>query len=250
MKWRKLRWWLFGVLAYLLFLVCMLPAQYAAAWFDKRVPGLQLDGVSGTVFSGRADGLRLQGSPLGALQWQFDWRAPFSLSYGYRFQLQADNLNLAGRVDLRGSSLLLRDLDGRVPVPLLERWLPLPNHSVDGTLELHLGELGLKSGRLVSAEGEVQLDDGVLSWPQAFTLGSYRMTLSPAADGGISAEVADVASPLKLHATLSLSAEGAYHLSGVLAPRDPSDPAAKGFLAGLGAADSTGQYPFDFKGQW
>lgn len=250
MRWRNLRWWLFGALAYLLFLVSMLPAQYAVDWLGKHVPSLQLDGVSGTVFSGRADGLRFQGTPLGALQWQFDWRAPFSLSYGYRFQLQSDSVSLGGRVDLRGGRLMLRDLDGRVPVPLLERWLPLPNHSVDGSLELHLQELDLKAGRLVSAEGEVQLDDGVLSWPQAFTLGSYRMTLTPAEGGGISAELADVASPLKLRAALSLSTDGAYHLSGVLGPRDPSDPATKSFLAGLGAPDSTGQYPFDFKGQW
>ena len=249
MRWKKLRWWLFGTVTYLLFLLCMLPAQYVSSWLSKRVPDLQLDGVSGTVFSGRADALRFQGAPFGALQWQFDWRAPFSLSYGYRFQLQSDSTDLSGRADLRGSSLLLRDLDGRVPVPLLERWLPLPNHSLEGSLELHLKDLDLKAGHLVSAEGEMQLNDGVLSWPQAFTLGSYRMTLAPAADG-ISAEVADVASPLKLHATLSLSTEGAYHLAGVLAPRDLSDPTTKSFLAGLGTPDSTGQYPFDFKGQW
>lgn len=249
MTWRNLRWWLFGASAYLLFLLCLLPVQYANGWLGKRVPGLQLDDVSGTVFSGSADGLRFQGTPLGALQWQFDWRAPFSLSYGYRFQLKSDGTDLSGRADLRGGSLFLRDLDGRIPVPLLERWLPLPNHSVNGSLELHLKDLDLKAGRLVSADGEVQLDDGVLSWPQAFTLGSYRMTLAPAADG-ISAEVSDVASPLKLHATLSLSAEGAYHLAGVLAPHDPSDSATKSFLAGLGSPDSTGQYPFDFKGQW
>ncbi|HLW74254.1 MAG TPA: type II secretion system protein N [Gammaproteobacteria bacterium] len=250
MKWRSLRWWLFGSLAYLLFLLTMFPAQYITGWLSKHLPGVRLDGVSGTVFSGHADGLQVQGTALGTLQWQFDWRAPFSLSYGYRFQLQSDSGSLSGRVDLRGSSLYLRDLDGRVPVSALERWLPLPNHSVDGSLALHLKELDVKSGRLDSAEGEVELDDGVLSWPRAFTLGSYRMTLAPAAEGGISAELADVVSPLKLRAALSLSPEGAYHLSGVLAPRDPSDPATKSFLAGLGTPDSTGQYPFDFKGQW
>ena len=250
MTWSRLRWWLFGSLAYLVFLFALLPAQYAAGWLAKGLPGIQLVGVTGSLLSGHADILEIQGMPVGALRWQFDWLAPFSLTYGYRLELDSTDGNLSGRADVRGGSLYLRDLQGHVPVSALERWLPLPSHSVQGTLELHLKEVNLKSGRVEAAEGEVELDDGVLSWPSAFTLGSYRMTLNPAQGGGIQAQVADVASPLKLHASLSLSAQGAYHLSGTLSPQDPADAAARSFLAGLGAADSTGQYPFDFKGQW
>ncbi|MGE5624095.1 MAG: type II secretion system protein N [Bacillota bacterium] len=250
MTWRSLRWWLLGTLAYLSFLLTMLPAQYAVGWLVKHAPGVQLDGVTGSVFSGRAETLRYQGAPLGAVQWQFDWRALFGVSYGYRLALQSTDGTLSLRADTRGSTVYLRDVDGRVPVSYVERWLPVPSHSVQGTLALHLKELALKGGRPQSAEGEIQLDDAVLSWPRAFTLGSYRMSLAPASTGGISAQVSDITSPLKLQAALSLSPEGAYHLSGVLSARDPADPATRSFLGDLGPADSTGQYPFDFKGQW
>lgn len=250
MKWKTLRWWLFGALTYLLFLLAQLPAQSVTGPLAHRAPGLQLDGVSGSVLSGRADQVRYQGMGLGSLQWQFDWRALFSASYGYRFELVADGESLRGRIDLRGSHIFLRDLEGRAPVATVERWLPLPSHTVSGSLVLSLKELDVTAGRLVSAEGELDLDDGVLSWPQPYTLGSFRATLSPAAAGGIDAEANDVTSPLKLHASLNLSATGAYHLSGALGPKDPSDSATRSLLAGFGAPDSTGQYPFDFKGQW
>jgi len=250
MKWKTLRWWLFGTLAYFIFLLTLLPAPYLAGWLAKRAPGVQLDGVTGSVFSGSAADLRYQGALLGAVEWQFDWRALLSLSYGYRLALHSQDANLSGRVDARGGSLYLRDLQGRLPVSVMDRWLPVPSHSLQGSLELHLKDLSFRAGRLASADGEVDLNDGVLSWPRAFTLGSYRMTLSPAQDGGIQAQVGDVASPFKLHAALSFSAQGAYHLVGALSPRDPGDADTRSFLAGLGTPDSTGQYPFDFKGQW
>ena len=250
MSWKRLRWWLFGTLTYLVFLLALLPAQYATGWLAKRLPAVQLIGVTGTVLSGQADILEIQGIPVGALRWQFDWLAPFSLTYGYRLELDSADGSVSGRADARGARLYLRALQGHVPVSAFERWLPLPSHSLQGTLELNVKEVNLNSGRPVAAEGEIELDDGALSWPRAFTLGSYRMTLNPTQGGGIQAEAVDVASPLKLRASLSLSDQGAYHLSGTLAPRDPADAATRSILAGLGAADSTGQYPFDVRGQW
>jgi len=96
----------------------------------------------------------------------------------------------------------------------------------------------------------VELDEGSMSWPTPYTLGSYRMHLTPAAGGGLTGEITDVAAPLKLHADLSLGEDGRYHLKGILSARDPGDAATRTLLANLGRPDSTGQYPFDFNGQW
>jgi hypothetical protein len=121
---------------------------------------------------------------------------------------------------------------------------------VTGSLGIHLQQLYFKAGRLVSAQGEMDLDDAVLKWPTAATLGSFRIDLSPGSSGGIQAALADVASPIKLNAALSLSDQGAYHLKGTLAPKDVGDQATRTLLSGLGQPDSTDQYPFDLTGQW
>jgi general secretion pathway protein N len=246
----SLRWWLLGAAAYLVFLGLTFPAQYLADHIVKKMPQLELAGVTGSVFSGSAAEVRYQGADLGAVDWSFDWLAPFSLSIGYRLDVHAEDRDLRGRMDLGMGGIHLRGLEGRIPVAAMDNWSPLPPNSVSGSLGLHLKQLLFKSGKLVSAEGELDLDESVLKWPTTATLGSFRMDLTPASGGGIQAAIADVASPLKLDASLSLSDTGTYHLKGTLAAKDPGDQATRGLLSGLGQPDSTGRYPFDFNGQW
>lgn len=250
MKRLGLKGWLLGLAAYLVFLVAALPATYMSTWVSKHFPGIRLSDVSGSVFSGRAASVRIGQNDLGAVEWSFDWLAPFTLTLGYRLHLHDNARDLAGRLDAGFGGLDLRDLKGHAPVASLDAWLPLPSHSLSGSLALDIKQLRLKDGHLQSAAGVVELDDGNMSWPTAYTLGSYRMTLAPAAAGGITGEITDVASPLKLHADLSLGADGRYQLKGILAARDPGDASTRTLLTNLGRPDSTGQYPFDFNGQW
>jgi len=249
MNWQRLRWWLLGAVAYILFLGLALPAQFLSDRVSRHVPGLRLTGVTGSIFSGSAADVQYQGSSLGSLEWRFDWLAPFTFTLGYRIEAHTDQQYLDARVDAGFKRLFLKGVDGKLPVAALAHWLPLPPDSADGSLTLHLAELTLKGGQLESAEGEVDLDDATLKWPAAATLGSFRSVLTPAPGGGIQAELEDVASPFKLHASLNYSSEGAYHLTGTLAAKDPGDQATRSLLANLGNPDSTGQYPFDFKGQ-
>jgi general secretion pathway protein N len=246
---RVLRWWLLGAAAYLVFLGANFPAQYLADHISKQLPELQLNGVSGTIFSGSATEVRYQGTAFGAVDWHFDWLAPFTMSLGYRIDLRAEDRDVHGRVDFGFNRISLRSFEGRLPLSVLGSWLPVPPNSLDGFLSPHLKQLTLKAGRLVSAEGELDLDEVSMKWPASAMLGSFKVQLTPAADG-TQAEVADVGSPLKLQASLSFSSEGAYHLAGTLAARDPGDQATRSLLSDLGRPDSTGQYPFDFKGQW
>jgi general secretion pathway protein N len=250
MKRLSLKGWLLGIAAYLIFLIAALPAAYLSHWVDAHFPSIRLSGVSGSVFSGHAEAVRVGPSELGAMEWDFDWLAPFTATLGYRLHLHDDARDLVGRLDAGFGSLHLRDLKGRIPVASLDAWLPLPSHSLSGSLVLDLKQLQFKDGHLQSATGDVELDDSSMSWPTPYTLGSYRMHLTPAAAGGFSGEIADVASPLKLHADLDLGSDGRYHLKGILAARDPGDAATRALLANLGRPDSTGQYPFDFNGQW
>ena len=250
MKRTHLRAWLLGSAAFLVFLLTSLPATYVVPSVSRRIPGLQLGGVSGSVFSGHAESVRFGADELGAVDWSFDWLAPFTATFGYRVHVHDDARDLSTRVDTGIGGLHLRDLKGRMTVASLDRWLPLPTHSASGTLLLDLKQLQFKDGRLQSAAGQLELDDGVMTWPSAYTLGSFRMTLEPASGGGTAAEIHDLASPLKLDAKLTLGTDGRYHLAGTLAARDQADAATRKLLANLGNPDSTGQYPFDFNGQW
>lgn len=249
MSWGTLRWWLLGAVAYLVFMASMLPASYLLPRLLRSHPEVQLGGVSGTFWSGDAMQLNLRGMPLGAVHWRFDWLALLSLSFGMHVDLSGD-ASLSGRVDARGTSLFLRSISGRVPMAMLDQWLPLPPHSLSGSLRLDLKRVTLKDGKLVDILGEVDLEDASLSWPSSMTLGSFAANLAPDPEGGMAAHINDLQSPLKLQADLTYASDGAYHLSGLLSPKETSDTATRDLLNGLGPGDSTGQHHFDFKGQW
>lgn len=249
MKFGTLRGWLLGATAYLIFLLATLPADYVVGWAVRHFPAVQLSGVSGSVFSGAAQQLRYAGRPLGAVEWHFDWLAPFTFTLGYRVRLHDDSSDLEGRVDSRFGTVYLRSLNGQLPVAALDPWSPLPAHSLEGKLNLQVAELSFKGGRLAAAVGEVDLSQAVLKWPTSYPLGSFRLLLTDASDG-VHATADDVTSPLSLHAELNLGPTGAYKLTGTLAAHDPGDTATRNLLANLGRPDSTGRYPFGFNGQW
>lgn len=249
MKFGTLRGWLLGTAAYLIFLTATMPADYVVHWISGRFPSVQFSGITGTLLSGQAAELRYSGQTLGAIEWHFDWLALFTATLGYRIRLHDDRHDVTGRVDTRFSTVYLRDVSGHLPLKTLDPWSPLPSRSLNGDLTLRVRQLIFKSGRLTGAAGEVELSQAILKWPTNYTLGNFRVLLTSAADG-VHAAVSDVASPLSLHADLKLGPKGAYALVGTLAAHDPGDAATRNLLSNLGAPDSTGRYPFNFKGHW
>jgi len=249
MSWRIARWWLAGLTVYVIFLLATFPAAYALALLQKRLPDVQLANVSGSIWSGAAQEFALHGQSWGALQWHFDWRAPFGGRLGYRLQLRGSEIALQGRVAGNRNKLLLEDVRGHLPMSRLESWLPLPTGSVNGKLDLHLSQVLLVKLRPERADGTVNLTGVSLSWPQALTLGDYQLKLQTQAQNGIHGSFVDTGGPLVLQGTLDLGLNGHYQVSGTLTSRDPGNAALNTLLGGL-PVDGSGHHPFHFTGQW
>ncbi|MGA9856145.1 MAG: type II secretion system protein N [Gammaproteobacteria bacterium] len=249
MRWHVGRWWLAGFLAYLIFLLATLPADYPLAWWQKRVPDARLSKISGSVWSGAAQEFTLNGQPWGELQWHVDWRALFTGHMGYRLQLRTTGMDIQGRVAGNRGDLLLQDVRGHIPITRLEALLPLPSGSVSGNLDVDLNRVLLIKMRPVLADGVVSLTDTTLSWPQSLTLGSYQLKLTSQAQKGISGSFIDTSGPLVVQGTLALAPDGRYWVSGTLTSRDPGDAALSNLLGYL-PKDGAGHHPFKLDGHW
>ncbi len=249
MSWRIVRWWLAGLTVYVIFLLATFPATYALALLQKRLPDVQLANVSGNIWSGAAQEFALHGQSWGALQWHFDWRAPFVGRLGYRLQLQGSDMTLQGRVAGSLDKLLLEDVRGHLPISRLDPWLPLPAGSVTGRLDLHLNQVLLVKLQPERAAGIVNFTGVSLSWPQALTLGNYQLKLQTQAQNGIHGSFVDTGGPLALQGTVDLGSNGHYRISGTLTSRDPDNTALNTLLGDL-PADGSGHHPFHFTGQW
>ena len=58
-----------GVAAYLLILLITLPADRVARLLEQNITGLDLQSVSGTLFSGKADRVVIHGLGMGPVTW-------------------------------------------------------------------------------------------------------------------------------------------------------------------------------------
>lgn len=248
MNWRIVRWWLGGLIAYLFFLLATLPAVYPMAWWQKRMPDVQLSNISGSVWSGVAQEFTLYGKPWGVLEWHFDWLAPFTGHMGYRLRLRASDMDLQGRVAGSRDNLLLQDVHGHLSINRLEGLLPLPAGSISGNLEVELRRLLLVKMRPVLADGTATFTDAALSWPQSMTLGSYQLKVSSQDKKGIHGVFIDTGGPLAVQGTLAVTTNGRYQISGTLLSRDPNNSALSNLLGYL-PADGAGHHPFKFDGQ-
>lgn len=243
---RLVRWLLPGIAAYLVFLCATFPAAYVVRWLKPALPGIQLSDVSGSIWSGQAQGLVFDSVSLGAVRWTFDWRTPWTGRVGYHLHLDDGSLQLDGRAAVgRGRQITVRDLAGRVPLTRIDRWLPLPPDSINGVLQIDLTDLSVSNGLLQSADGTVALSETELNWPQHALLGNYRMQIHTAQ--GIVGDIEDTGGPLILKAHAVLQSGRTYTVTGNLAARDAGSDAAH-LLTYLGSPDPSGRYPFSFSG--
>jgi general secretion pathway protein N len=248
MNWRIGRWWLAGLLAYLIFLLATYPAIYAIGWLQHRLPGVQLGSVSGSIWSGTAQEFGLEGQSWGVLNWHFDWRAPFTGQLGYRLRLEDSETALQGRVVGRFDRLTLEDLQGHIPISRVEPWLPIPRGSVSGDLDLQLKRVVLIKMLPTSADGSVNLTGVSLSWPEELVLGDYQLKLQTQGQKGIQGSFTDTGGPLILQGVLTLTPDGHYQINGTLMSRDPANQALTGMLHYL-PDDGAGHHPFNFTGR-
>jgi general secretion pathway protein N len=249
MSWNRLRWWLAGLAGYLFFLLATFPAAYPLAWWQKRVPDVQLSKISGSVWSGTAQEFTVNGQPWGVLGWNLDWRTLFTGHLGFRLRLRNSDTDIQGRVAGSRDNLLLQDVHGHLPIARLDGLLPLPAGSLSGNLEVDLSRVLLVKMRPTLADGTASFTDTTLSWPQSVTLGSYQLKLSTQDKKGIHGIFIDTSGPLAVQGTLDLTPNGRYLVNGTLMSRDPSNATLANMLGYL-PADGTGHHPFKLNGQW
>ena len=220
--------------------VATLPASLVTSHLP---PELTLEGVSGSVWSGAADTVRLRGASLGSASWT---AAPLSLLGGrldYHLEVARPDGFVRGQV---GASL-----GGTLSGDEIE--LDLPIAALAGT-QAENGWAGELAGTIHS----VRLEHG---WPVALTgsftasrlqppgaevtIGSYAIDFDPqAVPGQLTARVRDTDSPLIVRAQLVIKPDRSFSLEGDVTPRPGAPRAVTQAVAFLGAPDAIGRRQF------
>lgn len=235
-----------GIAAFLGFMVAMVPASQLA----RRLPAnLVLEGVSGTIWSGQARALAVQGRSFGALRWSCGpWRLVL-LEWSCTLALQPQGGELAGEFtgDFAGD-LVGRDIRGSVPIGLFEG-MATPR-GWTGSVELDLEELAVVAHRPQFASGTLFLRDLRAPGAHGQYLGDFELVVGEGSVGGatLNGRLRDLGGPLRVRGAVELSGDGRYLIQGEAAPGPGAGPAVFDALAFLGPPDGQGRRPFTIEG--
>lgn len=242
---RRRRWLVVALLAVAAFLglaalAWNLPARWALPWIAPRLHGLQLQGVEGSLWDGRAARVVLtDGRVLGRATWQVSRRAVYT-STPVRVELDGGQLAFSAAMrSLAGGRTEWTDVHLRAD---FGAW---PIGQVAG-LGRPLGDWQMTAGKvLLQAGWPLQLDmqarwrDAALRTPSGLLpLGGLAWT-GTAHDGVVDVRIHDVGTgPLQVRAQFQLSPLG-WRLDARLLQRG-TDPLLERWLAGLGTVDAAG----------
>lgn len=236
-----------GSAAFMLFMLAFLPASLALRYVP---PDVELRGVSGSVWRGRAAEVRLRGRLLGALRWSNrPWRLVL-LEADYRLQLEPAGGSVMLDVRTRGDGRLeLTGIRGAFPVAALAGIVGPKGWA--GEVDLAVARLVVRDRYPVSASGMVTVRQLTAPGERGVNIGTFELTLGEGAVGaeGITGRLRDLDNgPMRVRATLELKPDRSYLISGEVAALPEAGPAVNNTLAFLGPPDSLGRRPFAIEG--
>lgn len=248
--WMKYVWLGLGV--YFVLVVVRFPAELAYGFVAdtlKSSPAkAELYRVSGTIWSGKAQYLKVSGQTLRDVSWELH---PLSLLAGAAsatVALKTQDGSLRARVFKGfGDSIRLEDVKARLPMNEIMRMAKLPAIKLEGALGINLQEIEVAGGILTEAAGRIVWNGAETRFPQRLVLGDLSADIKNT-DSGIEANIGDAGGPLEASGNLKLSPDGAYDFTGQFASREGRNSPLGRSLNMMGRPDAEGKYKITNKG--
>ena len=234
-----------GAITLLIGLVTAFPARVAYQWFAP--PGVSLESISGSLWSGHAAQAEIEGFFLRDLSWRFKPLRLFSGKLGYAIEaapasgfINADVLlGVTGTIRLEG-------LQASLPLQSLERVAGMPG--LRGNVNLQFDRIVIKDGLPVAANGELAVANLVAPLVYRGSIGGYRAEFFTQ-DTGVLASVADTDGVVDLAGSFEIGADRSYQFLGQLAPKEETPANLRSQMRFLGTPNDRGRYELRLEGQ-
>ncbi len=237
-----------GLLAYLLFLAWTFPADRALVLLRPQLPALQMSGVTGTVWSGRAATLHYHNQRFSRLTWQFQPLALFKAQPTLTITFAGDGRTGTADVGLRpDGTIVIEEAKAQLPMAELSQQLGIPV-SLGGVVDVAMDKITINNSVVQSAEGKLQWRDASMTTPVLQKLGAFNIQVTTE-DAGIKALINDAGGPLQLEGTARLINDGSYQFSAKAAVRDAQQTLLQQALQAAGRPESDGRILIEYHGR-
>ena len=206
-----------GVAAYLVILLITLPADRVVKLLEQYVVGLEMQSVSGTVFSFKAGHVLIQGLAMGPVTWSL---RPLPLLLGrleYRFHLKDPAFQGTGVVGTGlGGQIYLNNLKAELkPDPWVNHFSPLPVET-SGVVTLLIESMDFVDGFPRELSGHVDWADARIVEPVTMSLGHVEANFH--SEGNTLLCRLSGSGETALSGDFSLTQEGNYRLNLLVTP--------------------------------
>jgi len=245
------RYSLFGLLAYLLFIVVLLPADRVYALLQQRISlPLQLYQVNGSIWQGHIGMVRMAGIDVRNVDWCLH---PWMLFRG-RLEMGVTLTDVASPTGVvvgrtLAGNYYIRDNGEGLSLPVLESVFNERPFGLTGAVTLDLEEIAVAAqGRLQNISGRVQWQRAGLGEPLNISVGNFEVSFTTE-DDTIQGALKDNGGPLRAEGLLMLLPDNSYRLTMTLEPRDKSRSDLKQALRLLGTPSPEGKVSLTRRGR-
>ena len=258
-KKKAIKYTLFGIVAYLFFIVINMPAQFVYGawkrWLGQDVP-VKVSEIKGSIWKGRVGVASIDGQMLESLSYKLN---PYTLLLGIA------ELDWEVKIkDGYAKGIMGYGIFGSTYFKNIEGWLPLSQLQVKalgggnaaqffrsarpgGDLDIALSSLKLEDNRVVAASGDLTWHTAEITLLKKLSLGDLKIKFEPT-DQGIKGILSDQGGPLRAEGVLVLNADNTYEFNGAFGTRG-LQPDLLNALVPLGKRGSDGKIKVSQKGQ-
>lgn len=209
-----------ALLTYVFFLLLLTPAASIVSRIELP-RSLQLNGISGSIWSGQIDQVLFRQQSLSNLEWSVH---PLSLITGsissdIKTDIFQNTVNGVIDYSLISKQLNLTDIKSRINASDLQQQLQLPFGDLDGVISLSADEVIIEKGKLPNITGVLSWRNAKLTLTSAMNLGDLFIRVAPGENGGLTGDISNLRGQLTVKGKLTVSDKQIYSLNLTLKPR-------------------------------
>ncbi len=215
---KKRHYFLTAAISYFVLLIATVPASSITGLLNKNSP-ITIQGVSGTLWSGKAYSISIDNIQLNRTEWSFNLWKLFTGEVAIDIKTRLLKNDITAEV---GTSLIgrffINNLSAKFSADEVAQLANIPLVQLDGAISLDIEHAQWKQGEAPLATGEIVWTNAAITVADTASLGNISIILSESEQLSLNAEIKNQGGDISIDGTAELAADNNYTVNVELLP--------------------------------